>query len=76
MIKKIANYIEDNNFKIYYVNNSIDIINYDQILEVNSDVITITKENKKILIKGNNLRLNKLLDNEVLITGEIHKIEL
>ena len=76
MIKKIANYIKDNNFKIYYVNNSINILYYDNIIEVTSDVITITKENKIILIKGNNLRLNKLLDNEVLITGEIHKIEL
>ena len=76
MIKRIANYIKDNKFKIYYVNNSVNILYYDNILEVTNDVITITKENKIILIKGNNLRLTKLLDNEVLITGDINKIEL
>lgn len=76
MIKRITNYIKDNKFKIYYVNNSVNILYYDNILEVTNDVITITKENKIILIKGNNLRLTKLLDNEVLITGDINKIEL
>ena len=76
MIKKIINYIKDNNFKINYVNNSINVVNYDKILEVTDDVITIIKENKIIIVKGNNLRLSKLLDNEILITGIINKIEM
>ena len=76
MIKKIIEYIKDNNFKINYVNNSVNIINYDKILEITSDVITIIKENKVIFIKGSDLKLNKLLDNEILITGIINKIEM
>ncbi len=76
MINKIVNYIKDNKFKICYVNNSVNIVNYDKIIEIENTVITITKENKMIFIKGNDLRLNKLLDNEVLITGTINKIEL
>ena len=76
MINRIVNYIKDNNFKIYYVNNSVNIVNYDKILDINDTVITVAKENKMIFIKGNELRLTKLLDNEVLITGLINKIEL
>ena len=76
MIKEIINYIKDDKFKIIYVNNSIDVINYDNIMEVKNDVITIEKEKKLILIKGEELKLDKLLDNEILIRGLIKKIEL
>lgn len=76
MINKLVNYIKDNSFRINYVNSSLNIVNYDEILELTSDVITIKKENKLILIKGHDLKLNKLLDNEVLITGIIKKIEM
>lgn len=79
MMKKLVeliNYIKDSKFKIVYVNNSVDVINYDKILEVKNNVITLEKENKLIYIKGDNLKLSKLLDNEILVTGIIHKIEL
>ena len=76
MIKEIINYIKDDKFKIIYVNNSLDIINYDQLLEVKDEMVTIEKENKIIIIKGNNLRIEKLLDKELLIKGLINIIEL
>jgi len=76
IMKKIINYIKDENFKIIYINNSVNIVNYDKIVEIKEDVITILKENKLLFIKGNDLRLNKLLDREILITGLISKIEL
>ena len=76
MIKEIMNYIKDDKFKIIFVNNSLDIINYDKLLEVKDNIITLEKENKLILIRGENLRIDKLLDNEILILGIIKKIEL
>ena len=76
MIKKIANYIKDNNFKINYYNNSLNVVNFDKILEVKDNVVTIIKDNEIILVKGNDLKLSKLLDNEILITGIINKIEM
>ena len=76
MIKEIINYIKDNKFKITYINNSVDVINYDNILEVTDKIITLKKENKLILVKGQNLKLDKLLEHEILITGLIKKIEL
>ncbi len=76
MIKRIVNYIKDNKFRINYVNNSVNVVNFDKILEVTDEVITIIKGNKIILIRGFDLRLSKLLDNEILITGLLTKIEL
>ena len=76
MIEKIVHYIEDNSLKIKYFDNNVNIVNYDKILEIKSDVITIIKDNKLILIRGENLKLTKLLDNEILIIGIIKRIEL
>ena len=70
------NYINDDRFKIVYWNNSVNIINYDNILEINNDKITLENNNKFIVIKGSNLTLNKLLDNEILIVGIISEIDL
>ena len=76
MIKKIVEYIKDTSFKINYINNSVNVVNYDKIIELTDEVITIIKDNKIIMIKGNNLKLTKLLDNEILISGIIKKIEM
>ncbi len=76
MIKKIIDYVKDEKLKIIYYDNSINIVNYDNILEIKDTEITIIKNKKVIIIKGNDLKLNKLLDREVLITGIINKIEL
>ena len=76
MIEKLVNYVKDNDLKIKYSNNSLNINNYDKILEVKSDVITISKDNSFIFVRGNDLKLSKLLDDEILITGIIKKIEL
>ena len=76
MIKDIINYIKDDKFKIIFTNNSLDIINYDKLLEVKDNVVTIEKENNVILIKGENLRIDKLQDDELLIIGYIKNINL
>ena len=75
-LDRLINYIKDEKFKIIYVNNSVDIVNYEKIIEVKNDLITLEKENKLLFIKGENLKLNKLLDKEVLITGLILEIDL
>ncbi len=76
MINKIINYLKDDSLKIVYFNNSINIVNYEKILEVKDNIVSLVKLNKIINIRGNKLKLNKLLDNEILITGLISKIEL
>ena len=71
----IKNYILEKDFKMILSNNYIDIINYLDIISIDDKNITI-KSDKNISIKGNNLSVSKLLDNEILIIGDIEKIEL
>ena len=74
MIKKIKNYIYDNNFQINIIDNKVNIINYTDIITIEKEIVSVTNKEKIITIKGTNLSLNKLLDNEILITGEVKLI--
>lgn len=73
LFNDIRNLINEDNFKIIIYDNYIDIINYSKIINISDSLLTI-KSNKKILIYGKNLKINKLLDNELLIMGEVDKI--
>ena len=55
--------------------NKINIINYTNIDFFDFDKIMISINNKKIIIKGENLILTKLLNNEIEIKGVFNLIE-
>ena len=74
MLKNVRNYIKDNNYKLTLKNNIIDIENYTNIGNITEKEITIYINNLKILIKGNKLHINKLLNNEILIIGNYNNI--
>lgn len=76
LINKLRNYIEDNEFRITVLPNKVDIINYEKIYEIENDYITIKYEEGLITIRGKNLVISKLMNDEVLITGIISNIEL
>ena len=75
MIKQLFNYINDNNLKIIYLNNQLDIVNYKKILIFNDDKIKIDYYKKNISIIGNNLTIKKLYDDEVLVEGNIKEVK-
>lgn len=72
----IREFINPKELKIIYFTNYINIINYDEIILLTENKILLSKDKKTITIKGNNLLLNKLLDKEILIHGNIKTIEL
>ena len=74
LFEDVRNYIGENNFRIIVYKDKIDIINYDKLEEISNDEI-IVYSNKKISIKGKNLKVNKLLNNELLVLGDLIKIE-
>ena len=77
MIKRIVKYIKNNIFSFKFINNQIDIINYDEIKIITDELISITYNKDKILlIKGHNLSLTKMIDDELLIKGLIKSIEM
>lgn len=70
----IMRYINDTDFQIVYINNKLNIINYEKINYMLDNKISLTIKDKIILIEGNNLRVKKLLDNEIIITGDINNV--
>ena len=75
IIDGIRSYIMENDTKITIINNKINIINYIDIGHFDNNKIIVKLNNKNIIIKGDNLVVSKLLDSEILITGEFYNVE-
>ena len=76
MLEKISNFINDKEFRFTIYENQIHIINYKKIISLEDDKIIIQGNQKIINIKGNNFKLEKLLNEELLCIGQIQRIEL
>lgn len=76
MLRKVYEYIKDDEFRYTIYNNRIHIVNYEKIGSLSSDFILIKSGGKVVKVKGINLTLNKLLENEALIIGEVSNIEV
>ena len=76
MLDRLTNYINDNTFRFTVYENTIHVINYKRILILEEDRISFQSKNQKIKIEGKDLILKKILNQEMLITGKIYKIEV
>ena len=76
MLNRISNYINDNRFKMTVFSDSIYLVNYKRIISIEDNYISFYTDNSKIVISGNNLVLKKILKEELLISGNISKIEV
>ena len=71
MIKKVLNYIKDDETYIQIKNESIYIKKYLTVKNFTSNIVSILTKNKLITFTGSNLVINKMLENDILITGTI-----
>ena len=71
MLNNLREYIDSKELKITILKNRVNIINYDKLRDISEKEILLTKDNKKIKVLGKNLKLNKLIENEILILGFI-----
>ncbi len=77
VLNRLNEYLEDNEFRItIYEDKKVDIINYDKIIDFSLNTVIIEVSKKKVIIDGLNLTINKMLDNEVLITGLISSVRI
>ena len=76
-LNRLNKYLNDNEFRItIYENKKVDIINYDNIIDFDLNKVIVGVNNKKIIVEGLNLTINKMLDNEVLILGLISSVRI
>lgn len=71
----IMRYINDTDFQIVYINGELNVINYDKINYMEDEKISLSYKNGTIVIIGENLRVKKLLDNEIVIVGDIKNLD-
>ena len=70
----IRNFINDKSFQILYRDKSLNIINYDTINYMKDSEISICFNRNTLIIIGTDLRVKKLLESEILISGNIKSI--
>lgn len=75
IINSIRSYILEDEFKITYLNNRVNIVNYLSIGSIDSNKVIIKYNNGIVSVKGSNLVLSKLMNSEILISGDIYSID-
>lgn len=71
----LREYIYDDKFQIWIINNTISILNYIEIISFSDTKVIIKCPNNMLCINGNNLTISKLLKDELEILGRIINIE-
>lgn len=76
MLRNLRTFINDNEWYINIYDGKVNVVNYDDLILLEDNRISIKYKKGMIIIKGENLSVNKLLENEMLIIGKIKSIEL
>lgn len=71
----LREYIYDEKFQIWILDNSINVLNYVDIISFNEDKVILKCPKYNLVINGNDLIISKMLSDELLIKGEIFSIE-
>lgn len=75
MLKDLRTYILETEFKINILIGKIDIVNYIEIDHFDDTKVMVRYEKGRVVIKGENLTISKLLNDELLILGKIKSLE-
>lgn len=75
IINSIKSYILEEEFKLIFLNNKVNINNYTSIGHFDSNRVIVKYDKGEVLIKGNDLVVSKLMNDEILIEGSINNIE-
>ena len=76
LTSKLDKYLEDEDYKISIKKNQINIINFKEIIDFSDNKITLKCDNKRIDVEGKNLIISKMIDDELLIIGNIYNIRI
>lgn len=74
-IHKFRDYLFDEKFSMNVLKNKIEILNYSEIGHFDSNKIIVRYSEGNIIINGKNLIISKLMDDSILIKGNINNIE-
>ena len=76
MFERVHSYFHDDEFRFTIYEDQLHVLNFKQILILEDYYISFRSLNKTISVRGQDLALTKLLENEMLIRGDILQIEV
>lgn len=76
MLSKVKDYIIDNEFRVTLFENRFLAVNFIKILSLEEERVSFSTSYGRVVIKGENFSLQKLLDREVLIDGVVLGVEV
>jgi len=76
MLSKVKDYILDQEFRITLFENRLLAVNFIKILSLEESRVSFLTNYGRVIVKGREFTLNRLLENEVLIGGTIEQVEV
>ena len=76
LLQNISTYLRNDSYNINISQNNIYINNYTKVNNISDNNISIIVDNSLLIIKGNNFKITKILNNEILFNGQINTIEI
>lgn len=75
-MNSLKKYLNKAPFKIIIEEQKLYIANYKRLLSLEDNYISIVTSKKKIIIKGMNLSLKRIEEEELLVEGTIQEVEV
>ena len=75
IVHRFRSYLLEEEFEMKMYKNAVNIVNFTEIGHFDSYKVIVKCESLIICIEGKELVVSKLLQDEILVTGKIEKIE-
>lgn len=75
LLNNIRNYLNPKSYNINSSKNELYINNYQKLNIIKDNYISIIFNDFILNIKGQSLKINKMIDNEILFNGQIESME-
>ena len=76
MLSRVKDYILDQEFRITFFENRLLAINFIKILSLEEERVSFLTSYGRVVVKGKGFVLQRLLEEEVLVGGEVDGIEV
>lgn len=77
---KLFNYLDrymaDDLFRVIITNYYVDIVNYDEIIDFSSKEVSVKYDRGVVVVKGDDLVVSKMMDDEVIIKGNVKSVNI
>ena len=75
LLNNIRNYLNNKSYNINLSKNQLYINNYNKIDNINDKNISVIFEDFVLKVEGLNIKVIKMIDNEILFNGQIESIK-